>query len=221
MPADPSLVQKFKIDLTLPSMKRTLTSLTTLVFLTGILWAQTTLSDEDRDKAIRHLKATQSNYLKTVKGLSGEQLNFKPDAASWSVAQCIEHITATEQSLFSLVEATLQNDPDLSLRSEVKLSDEEVIGIMESREQKVKTRPELEPTDRYQGVDNSLDEFKAKRKSIIKYVKSTEDDLRNRYFDFPFGKVDAYQIILFLSAHVTRHTRQIEEVMANANYPDS
>ena len=159
--------------------------------------------------------------MKVVKDLSDEQLNFRSDEESWSVAECVEHIAASEQSFFDLVEMTLKTDPDPSLRSEVKLSDQEVIGIMENREQKVKTRPDLEPTDRYTGFDNSIDEFKSKRKSIIKYIKTTNDDLRNRYFDFPFGKVDSYQILLLISAHVTRHTKQIQEIIANSNYPNS
>lgn len=202
-------------------MKRILLSLTNLVLISSTLLAQTHLSAEDRSKAIDYLKETQSAYLKVVKGLSDEQLNFRSDEESWSVAECVEHITASEQSFFDLVEMTLKTDPDPSLRSEVKLSDQEVIGIMENREQKVKTRPDLEPTDRYTGFDNSIDEFKSKRKSIIKYIKTTNDDLRNRYFDFPFGKVDSYQILLLISAHVTRHTKQIQEIIANSNYPNS
>ena len=33
------------------------------------------------------------------------------------------------------------------------------------------------------------------------------------------GEVDAYQGILFLSAHTERHTKQIEEVKATTGYP--
>ena len=202
-------------------MKRILLSLANLVLISSTLLAQTHLSAEDRSKAIDYLKETQSAYLKVVKDLSDEQLKFRSDEESWSVAECVEHIAASEQSFFDLVEMTLKTDPDPSLRSEVKLSDQEVIGIMENREQKVKTRPDLEPTDRYTGFDNSIDEFKSKRKSIIKYIKTTNDDLRNRYFEFPFGKVDSYQILLLISAHVTRHTKQIQEIIANSNYPNS
>jgi len=35
----------------------------------------------------------------------------------------------------------------------------------------------------------------------LKFIKEPKDDLRNRYFDFPFGKLDAYQIVLFMSGH--------------------
>ena len=107
------------------------------------------------------------------------------------------------------------------MRSEVKMSDDDVIGLIQNRDQKVKTRPDLVPTNRFGSYDESLTEFKEKRKSNMKYVKSTEDDLRNRYFDFPFGKVDSYQIVLFMSGHTKRHTDQIKEVMASAGFPES
>src|SRR5215218_1738793 len=34
-----------------------------------------------------------------------------------------------------------------------------------------------------------------KRDASIEYIKSTSDDLRNHYNDFPFGKFDTYQTI--------------------------
>jgi len=59
-----------------------------------------------------------------------------------------------------------------------------------------------------------LAEFKAKRKANIAFVKSSKDDLRNRYFELPFGVADAYQVILLTSGHSVRHIFQIKEIMA-------
>ena len=66
-----------------------------------------------------------------------------------------------------------------------------------------------------------VEEFKALRKSNMKYIKKTKDDLRNHYFDFPFGKVDALQVVLFMSGHTIRHTDQIKEVMRSPGFPAS
>ena len=108
-----------------------------------------------------------------------------------------------------------------SLRSEVKMSDEEVIALIENRSDKVKTRPELEPTNRFESLEGSLKAFTSKRDENIKYIQTTSDDLRNRYFDFPFGKVDSYQVVLFMSGHSVRHLKQIKEIMAQEFYPNS
>ena len=183
--------------------------------------AQSTLTSEERTKALEHMKQTQSELLKIVKGLSEEQLSYKPSAETWSVAECMEHIVISEAKLFGIIEGTLQGNPDPSLRSEVKMSDDQVLGLVKSREQKVKTRPDFEPDDRFGGFKGSVSAFKARRKANMKFVKDTEMDLRNRYFDFPFGKVDIYQAILFISGHTARHTDQIREIIASAGYPQA
>jgi hypothetical protein len=38
--------------------------------------------------------------------------------------------------------------------------------------------------------------------------------------ELPFGTIDAYQGILFMSAHTERHVRQIEEIMDDENFPE-
>lgn len=177
------------------------------------------LTKDERKKALDHLQTTQEELVKTVEGLSEAQLNFTPNEEGWSVAMCVEHIALSENSIFGIVQMTLQNEPDPSLRDSVSMSDDQVIGLITNRSQKVKTREEFEPTGKFGSYQGSLDEFKKKRESNKVYVKNTKDDLRNRYFDFPFGKVDAYQVILFMSGHTQRHTDQIKEVMATEGFP--
>ncbi len=191
-----------------------------LLLISSTIFAQE-LTKEERKKALDHMKATQSELVKTIKGLSEAQLNFKASDDSWSVANCVEHLAISEGNIFGIVQMTLQNEPDPSMRDQVGMSDDQIIGLISSREQKVKTREEFEPTGKFGNYEGSLNEFKTKRKSNMAYVKSSSDDLRNRYFDFPFGKVDSYQVILFMSGHTKRHTDQIKEVMANAEFPKS
>jgi len=96
-----------------------------------------------------------------------------------------------------------------------------VVGIITNRTEKIKTRPDLEPTNSFGSYDGSVDEFKAKRKESIKFVKSTDQDLRNHYYEFPFGLVDSYQVMLFMAGHSIRHTKQIKEIMAQESFPKS
>lgn len=183
--------------------------------------AQTAITDEDRKKAIEHLKNSQKDLLKTVKGLSESQLTFKSSPEAWSIAECVEHIAISESAFFGLMQKTLQEEADPSKRSELNFSDEQVAGFIVDRTTKIKTQEPFEPKNNFGSYDGSLKEFKTKRKANIAYVKSTKDDLRNHYYDFPFGKVDTYQIILFLSGHSIRHTSQIKEVIANEIFPGS
>lgn len=194
---------------------------TFLLSIVGVHVMGQSLTKAERTKALEHLKTTQSDLMASFEGLTEEQLNYKASEDSWSIAECLEHLAISETNLFGIVEMTLQNTPDPSKRSEVAMSDDQLLGLIQSRDQKVKTRPEFEPSMKYGGFDGSVKAFKTKRKENMKFVKSTDEDLRNRYFDFPFGKVDAYQVILFMSGHTQRHKDQIEEIKSSAAFPQS
>ena len=53
----------------------------------------------------------------------------------------------------------------------------------------------------------------------MEFVSSTDADLRNHYAQLPFGTIDAYQALLFISGHTERHILQIVEVMENDDFP--
>ncbi len=154
-----------------------------------------------------------------VKGLSEAQLNFKATPESWSIAECVEHLALSENMIFGMAQSGLKDAADPAKRSEVKMSDEAIVGMITDRSSKVKTQEPFEPKNSYGSYKNTLKEFVSKRDEHIAYIKKTNDDLRNHYNQFPFGTVDVYQTILFMSGHTKRHTLQIEEVMADANFP--
>ena len=177
------------------------------------------LTDTEREYASKYLQETKDDLLKKVKGLTTEQLNFKATPESWSVAECIEHLAISENNLFGFAQQALQQPADPSLRKEVKMTDEEIIKMITDRTHKVKTQEAFEPSNKFGSFEATLNEFKTKRDDHVKYLKTTSDDLRNHYNDFPFGKIDTYQTILFMAAHSKRHTEQIVEVMNNPGFP--
>jgi len=177
------------------------------------------LTEAERKYAVDLLQETKNNLNKKVKGLTPEQLNFKADATSWSVAECVEHIAISENDLFGFAQMGLKEPADPSKRSEVKMTDDAIVKMISDRSAKVKTSEAFEPTGKFGSFDATLDEFKTKRDNNINYIKTTSDDLRNHYNDFPFGKIDTYQTILFMAAHSKRHTDQIDEVIKNPNFP--
>lgn len=177
------------------------------------------LTDAERKYASNLLQETRDNLVKKAKDLTSEQLNFRPDPGSWSVAECVEHIAISENNIFGFAQMALKEPADPSKRSEVKMTDDAIVEMIADRTDKVKTRPEFEPTGKFGSFETSLKEFLTKRESNINFIKSTSDDLRNHYNDFPFGKIDTYQTILFMAAHSKRHIQQIEEIISNPKFP--
>ncbi len=211
-------IEIIKLNLTYSQMKKLILPLVTLLlfsFSTDTL----KLSDEDRKLAVDHLIKTRDEMSKLLHGLTEEQLNFIPEEDTWSIAQCVEHVAISENMIFGMLQAALQTAADPSKRTDVKLSDEELLGIIESREKRVKTREPFEPTDKFGSYEATLNEFLTKRNQHISYVENTEDDLRNHYGELPFGTIDGLQIVLFMSGHTKRHTDQMKEVMAHKLFP--
>jgi hypothetical protein len=200
-------------------MKKLMLLLTLLAF-TITSYAQE-LTDEERKAAIDYLKSTQQDLKKSFAGLSEAQLNFKSSPEAWSIAECIEHLAISETKIWGTVQLSLQEKADPSRRSEVKMSDDDIKKIITDRSNKVKTREDFVPSSKFNSIEGSVNEFDTNREKNIAFVNDTHEDLRNHYFTFPFGTLDTYQVILFMAGHTSRHTLQIEEVKADANFPKS
>ena len=204
-------------------LKRTMgRSLLTLLVITGLAGTinDFSLSKKERKSAISLMKDTKTDVLKTVKGLSAAQLNFKAAPDKWSVKECVYHIAISEKNLWDLLESTMKAQANPEKRSEIKMTDEQLIKMMEDRSFKVKTQEAFEPKNTpYKSLDEALDAFKERRQEHIKYLKSSTEDLRNHVVQMPFGSLDCYQICLMIAAHSNRHTQQINEVKADPAFP--
>jgi hypothetical protein len=178
------------------------------------------LTKKERKFAADHMKTTKSDVFDAVKGQTDVQLNFKASPDKWSVKECVYHIAISEKNLWGMLEASMKAPATPEKRSEVKMTDEQVIKMIEDRSAKFKTFETFEPKNTpYKSLDEALNDFKTTRAGHIKYIKATSEDLRNHFVQLPFGWLDCYQFCLFISAHSNRHTQQINEVKADAGYP--
>jgi len=174
----------------------------------------------EREKAIQLLSQTEAGVFDAVKGLNEAQLNYKPDADKWSVAECVKHIAAAETTLWAMVDGSLKKQANPEARAGLKFTDDQLIAAVEDRTHKSKTFSALEPANSpYKTVDEALAAFKQNREKLIAFIKTTPDDLRNHVSVLPVGTFDAYQFILLIGAHSNRHTQQIQEVKMNTNFP--
>jgi len=74
------------------------------------------------------------------------------------------------------------------------------------------------PTNRFSSPDGSLKHFVESCAMTEQYLKTT-NGLRGHVMDGPVGKMDGYEFVLFIAAHCERHTKQINEVKADPNFP--
>lgn len=182
--------------------------------------AKDSISKKERHYAMQFLKDTQNDVLDKIKGLSEAQLKYKPAPDRWSVEECLKHIAVTEQALWQMASGTLQQPANPDKRNEIKMTDEQLVSMVENRTNKVKTQDQFKPENTpFKSMEDAMASFSENREKLIKYVKTTQEDLRDHVATLPFGMIDCYQLILFIGAHSNRHAQQMAEVMADPGFP--
>jgi len=210
-------------------MKRTFTTFA-MLFLSVLTassgWAQaampaqTTLTAQEREAALKNFQQTRDNFLKSIAGLSQKQWTFKPAPDRWSVAEVSEHIAVSESAIFGVVQKLMQSPAAPEKRDQVKGKDELILQRVPDRSHKAQAPEFLRPTGRWATEAELTKAFEDSRAANMEYIRTTNDDLRDHFFDHPvFGAMDGYQWLLLISTHSARHTAQIEEVKADPNFP--
>ena len=135
-----------------------------------------TLTDKERKDAIEQLSKTEQGVFNSLKGLSDAQLNFKPAPDRWSISDCVKHIAVTEMFLWKMTDSVLKQPADPSKRSAIKVTDDQVLQMIESRAQKIKTFPPLEPQNTmFKSCPDALASFYDSRKMLTDFMATTGD----------------------------------------------
>jgi len=195
--------------------------LTTLFLTTSFALVNgDTLTAAERKFAIDYYRQTERRLLDDVSGLSAAQLHFKADSSRWSVAECVEHIALSESLIWQWIQGAAKQPAAPEKRSEVKMTTEQLIQALTDRSKKMSAPEFLKPENKFPDTQAALSAFMSRRDSTIRYLGTTNDDLKDHFITHPvYGTVDLYQGLVMLAAHSARHTLQIEEVKANPNFP--
>jgi hypothetical protein len=199
-------------------MKRMLAVLALILCVAALASAQT-LTAADRERAAKYLDSTKKGVLDATAGLSEAQWNFKSAPDRWSVAEVTEHIAAAEDLLRGMIVEKVMTAPPRPAGEDVAAIDEMVVTTVPDRSQKRQAPEPLKPVNRFGSGQGALKHFVEARQQTVDFLNQ-HDDLRAHAIDSPMGKkLDAYEWVLFISAHSERHTKQINEVKADPNFP--
>ena len=176
------------------------------------------ITQGERDRAMSHLHATRKMFIDSVSALTAEQWTYKPAADRWSIAECAEHIAASEGFISGIAQKA-QPAPDKKT-AEQKQRDQVILSRVPDRTSRFQAPEPLRPRNRWASREALIADFKKARDANIAFIRDTQDDLRLRFAGHPvFQDLDAYQWYLFLSAHSERHILQIKEVMGDPKFP--
>ncbi len=199
------------------------------------------LTKDDRAFGVRYLKETRQQLLDAISGLSEAQMSFKAGADKWSVAEITEHIINAENAVFSVVTQQVMKSPlPAELQSLIKqrlmkspvaangqgsggllVKDQAVILTTTNRTARKFQAPEpVKPRGAFTAKADLISQFDKARSRSIAFVETTTDDLRGHMAEhWVLGMLDAYQWMLFMTAHSERHIAQINEVKSHPNFP--
>jgi len=175
------------------------------------------VTEAEREFAIRQLTEGRDAFLSAFAGLSAAQLHFKADSDNWSIAECIEHITVTEEALLKLVTNGKANPEGVPLDP---AKDGRMAAAVVNRNRKVSAPASVRPTGRFQSLDEAGAKFCGSRERAISFARDCTDDLRSLFTPHPvLGDIDCYRCLLLLALHPARHAAQIEEIKRNPAFP--
>lgn len=181
------------------------------------------LTQGERDFAMSSMHATRKIFLDAVAGLAPEQWNFKPAPDRWSIADCAEHIALSEDLIAGMGKNSLKSaaETDKVQRGDAaRPGDQALLEAVVDRSHKAQAPEPLVPKHTFATPREAVEHFRKSRDANIDYIEKTGDDLRAHFAKGPAGDpVDGYRWFLLMSAHTERHTKQIEEVKADPNYP--
>ena len=178
-----------------------------------------TLTDSERAFLIDQMEMSKKAFLASIDGLSQAQWKFKPAPEVWSVAECAEHIVLAEDFIFAGAQGVLKSPAVARPEKSNAEVDKQLAILVQDRSHKVTAPEPLVPSGKVNSPADAARLFTEKRDAHEAYVKTTSDELRTHVGPGPAGPMDSYQFLILMATHTARHTAQIKEVQANANYP--
>ena len=168
-----------------------------------------------------------SRTMTTFGTLSYEQLNWKPAAERWSVAQCFDHLVASGASFLPIIDSVMTGRKTKRVLERMPLLPK-VFGKLliksldPSTTRKLKAPQQIQPTS--STVESSiLDTFVQQQSEFISRMNATANlDLDKIVITSPvasvvtYSLIDAYRIIV---VHEERHFQQAQRVTSESGFP--
>jgi hypothetical protein len=178
-------------------------------------------------KIIDELNQISHDAKQTFGNLSAEQINWKPNAESWSIAQCFEHLIVTNNLYFPKIQQVINGTHRNNFFSKIPFSTNLIAVAMKNalnpnQKRKMKTFKVFEPSA--SNVSPTIiEDFAANNRKLIEMIEACKDfDLHKIKIAEPLSVAlnlrldDAFEI---LAMHEKRHFKQAERVLNLEDFP--
>ena len=179
------------------------------------------------NEIISEIKQISSDAQQTFGNLSAEQLNFKPSAKSWSIAQCFEHLIVTNNLYFPNIQKVIDGTHHNNFFSKIPFGVDLIGALMKNslnpnQKRKMKTFKVFEPAKSDIPI-KIIDDFAENNCKLISMIEAVKDfDIHKIKIAEPLSialnlRLDAAFEILAM--HEKRHFNQAKRVLEMQNFP--
>jgi uncharacterized damage-inducible protein DinB len=177
------------------------------------------LGDDERAALVALLEEGRDATEALVARAQGEVFARRPAPERWSVSEVVEHIAATEELLFGLMEQALAApaDPEAeALFTAVPLDG--FAARVRDRSQPAQAPEAVQPKGA-QTREEGLARFRSTRAATLEFVRTTQAHLRAHTAPVPGGKLSGLHFVTLIANHNLRHNLQITEVLGQLQVP--
>jgi hypothetical protein len=159
--------------------------------------------------------------------LNVEQINWKPNAESWSVGQCFDHLITANREYFPQIDQIIRGEKRTTLWQSMPFlpgffGRMLINAVSPNASKKVKAPKLFQPSS--SNIDPQIiSQFAAHQNEVIDKMKTTEGmELEKIIIYSPVAKIvtyslfDTYRIIV---VHERRHFKQAQRVMETPGFP--
>ena len=175
--------------------------------------------------ATRALDDTAREARDTFGGLDAAQLNWRPDARAWSVAQCFEHLRTANRLMVTAAQHALAHPPTIWQRVPLFpgfFGRQLVRSQAPQTTRKFTTSAIATPSQSAIGAD-VIERFVAEHRDRSDWIQSLDPAVVARTIMVsPFIKVITYSVLdgcRLMAAHDRRHVEQARRVTQAAGFP--
>src|SRR5262249_36161566 len=174
-----------------------------------------TMVPTDLEHARQYFAFTRKRLEEATAGLTDAQVQFKPAADRWSIAEILEHLTIAHDRVETRIFHQFPQAPAPEPGRDPQTVDALILEKIPDRSRKA-TAPEFAAPKGLIAPKEALERICGSHQRLSEFLESTPD-LRDHLLDSPplsfttngaHTKADGYQWVLTALAHDERHVRQ-------------
>lgn len=172
------------------------------------------------DKLIEQIDKTTQNFIESFNELSAEQMNWKPNSDTWSIAQNIDHLIQINRTYFPIIDSLRKDNYKSSFLSKIGFlvsffGNTILKNVQPDRKKKMKTFRIWEPSksELPQGIIDSFKSHQVELKDLIANSKDLVE--KGVIISSPANKNIVYKLetaFEIIVTHEQRHFSQAKEV---------